>query len=142
MRLCVAPHNSNQSIVSHWLRWRDHPVEGRRENPVGYNLLLFDLFVWHQLVALLPVAATMRKLKVVYVGGVSAFSQGDDVVNSWTEGVGIFQTEVHRFPADSTHGLRRIDPLLILFKLTAMWSVFVKSLPCCHYPHQHKRADM
>jgi len=82
----------------------------------------------------------MRKLKVVYVGGVPAFSQGDDVVNSWTEGVGVFQTKVHRLPADSTHGLRRIDPLLILFKLTAMWSVFVKSLPCCHYSHQHKRA--
>ena len=102
------------------------PVEGGRQYPVGYHLLLFLFFHRNKFVTLLSVAASMSQLQVVYVGGVATFSQGDNVVDRRAKWVGVFQTEVHRLAADTTYRLRCVDPLLILFKLTAMRSFLVR----------------
>lgn len=101
--------------------------------------MFFHLFHSDQLVALSSVAATMRELEVVDVGGVSTFSQGNDVIYRWAEGVGIFQAEVHRLATDSTHGLRCVDPLLILLKLCPVRSVLIGPVACCHIYHRSKR---
>lgn len=96
------------------------PVEGGRQYPVGYHLLLFLFFHRNKFVTLLSVAASMSQLQVVYVGGVATFSQGDNVVDRRAEGVGVFQTEVHRLATDPAHGLRCVYSLPVLLKLTAV----------------------
>ena len=83
-------HTKTITLMFHWFWRRAGPVIGSWQHPVGYDLSFLCCFAWHELVTLLPVAATMGKLKVGYVRGVASFSQGYDVVYCWTEGVGIF----------------------------------------------------
>lgn len=93
------------------------PVTGQGQNARRIDSLLLSLSAaGHQLVALGPVAAEMRELKVVEVAGVSAFDDGDDVVDAGRERMRELIAEIDRLAADAANGLRRIDLLLFRSK--------------------------
>ena len=133
------PTRKRKNIFLFSLSQRD-PIERSREDPVADYLLLAIVFLWHQLVALLSVATTMSELKVCDVRRVSTLCHRDDVVDRCAEGVGGFQTEVHRLPTDRTNRLRCEYSFSILLKLSPMWGVLVWSV--CHNFLQHKRPEV
>ena len=130
----------NMHIVFFLVSPERSPIKRCRQHPVRYDLRRSCVLTLDQLVRLCSVAATMCKLKVVYVGRVSTFGHRDDMVHGSTQRVGCFQAEVHRLPTDGTHSLCREYPLLILFKLGPMRSFLVRSVR--HNLHQRKRPSL
>ena len=130
----MGPHLTiKKYILSQRGRRVGGPVKSCRQQTIRNDSLLFTAeAIESHLVTLLPVAGEVGQLQVGYVGGVATFIDRDDMVYRRTEGVGIFQTEVHRLPADPADRLRGIDPLLILFKLCPVLAVLVWSVTCCH----------
>ena len=110
------------------------------EHPVADHVqLAVDLPPWYKFVGLLPVAASMCQLQVVDVARVSAFSQGDNVVNRRAERMRILQGEVHRLSADSADGLCSEYSFSVLLELCAVLAVLVRSVTCRHKYLQRKR---
>ena len=111
----------------------DSPIKRCRKQTIRHHcLLIIAEVVELHLVRLLPVTSEVCQLQVVYIRGVASFVDRYDVIYRRAEGVGVFQTEVHRLPADPADRLRCIDPLLILFKLCPVFSIFFRSVTCCH----------
>lgn len=102
------------------------PVTGQGQDARRIDSLLLSLSAaGHQLVALGPVAAEMRELKIVKVAGVSAFDDGDDVVDAGRERMRELIAEIDRLAADAANGLRRIDLLFVPLKGQTVCAVVV-----------------
>ena len=111
------------------------PVTGQRQNARRVHSLLLSLSAsGHQLVALGPVAAEMRELKIVKVAGVSTFDDGDDVVDAGRERMRELIAEIDRLAADAANGLRRIDLLFVPLKGQTVCAVVVWPLVAARLP--------
>lgn len=79
----------------------------------------------------------MRELKIVKVAGVSAFDDGDDVVDAGRERMRELIAEIDRLAADAANGLRRIDLLFVPLKgqtvcAVVVWPLVAARCPACH----------
>jgi len=59
------------------------PIKCRRQHSIGYHFILNNIIFNFQLVRLLSVAASMRKLEVVDVAWMSSLADRNDVVDRW-----------------------------------------------------------
>lgn len=97
----------------------DMPVKGLRQKPVRDKLRdsRFDRPLFGQLVGFLTVAAEVRKLEIINAARVSAFVEGDNVVDSRGHRVRIFQRFINRSAAYPAHFLRGKYALFIALEL-------------------------